>query len=715
MTKISQLSSIGDSLAIGDQFLIRDIDDTGSPNKSVTVSGITRALDVGTALAPAIAFASDKNTGIYRPDADTLAFVEGGVEAMRIDSSGRVGIGTTSPSYALDIVGSSGVGLQIYENSSGNFRRLRITQESTSVTYDATYGTGDNAHRWLVGGSERMRIDSNGSVGIGTSTVYNAKFHISAAYTLATGAQIALIENSTTGEPACLGFLAVSDNTSGGNQGAIYFDAGATGTTADNKLQFTAAHQSTITPQLTLTGEGNVGIGSSSPGARLQVNAPSTSRQYTSSVLDFSNIHLDGQTASSATSALTFTSGGGGGAAVAFSRGGSVDTYIGFWTNSAGGTNAATERIRIDNVGNVGIGTSNPAVNLEVASATPTVRISATGGGTPALSLFSAGVYNWLIQGGTALTFTQDATERARIDSGGRLLVGTSSARLISSAFLGGGGANADLEVEGTALAMGSFASNRNDGFGPYLALVKSRGTTAGSFTLVSSGDGIGALSFNGTDGSAALVGAAISAFVDGTPGANDMPGRLVFSTTADGASSPTERMRIDSAGDMLLGATTSLARLTIEKAFGGGTAIDTNTTTASTTYNAAVFRHNSTAVGQIAVSTTATSYITSSDYRLKENVTAVIDGITRLQQLKPSRFNFIADPDHTVDGFIAHEAQAVVSECVTGEKDAVDADGKPVYQGIDQSKLVPLLTAALQEAIAKIESLEARITAAGL
>jgi hypothetical protein len=113
--------------------------------------------------------------------------------------------------------------------------------------------------------------------------------------------------------------------------------------------------------------------------------------------------------------------------------------------------------------------------------------------------------------------------------------------------------------------------------------------------------------------------------------------------------------------------------------------------------------------------SASAVAYNTSSDYRLKENVAPINDGITRLQQLKPSRFNFIIESGHTVDGFIAHEAQAVVPECVTGEKDAEDDDGKPIYQGIDQSKLVPLLTAALQEAIAKIETLEARLTAAGI
>ena len=81
---------------------------------------------------------------------------------------------------------------------------------------------------------------------------------------------------------------------------------------------------------------------------------------------------------------------------------------------------------------------------------------------------------------------------------------------------------------------------------------------------------------------------------------------------------------------------------------------------------------------------------------------------IDRVKQLNPSRFNFIADPDATVDGFLAHEAATVVPEAVTGTKDAVDDEGNPEYQGIDQSKLVPLLTAALKEAITSIETLEA-------
>jgi hypothetical protein len=118
---------------------------------------------------------------------------------------------------------------------------------------------------------------------------------------------------------------------------------------------------------------------------------------------------------------------------------------------------------------------------------------------------------------------------------------------------------------------------------------------------------------------------------------------------------------------------------------------------------------------GDVSISGSTCSFNNTSDYRLKENVVGIDNASARLTQLKPCRFNFIDEPTKTVDGFLAHEAQAVVPEAVTGTKDAVDTDGNPVYQGIDQSKLVPLLTAALQEALAKIETLEVRLTAAGI
>ena len=124
---------------------------------------------------------------------------------------------------------------------------------------------------------------------------------------------------------------------------------------------------------------------------------------------------------------------------------------------------------------------------------------------------------------------------------------------------------------------------------------------------------------------------------------------------------------------------------------------------------------------GSVAISGSTTTYNTSSDYRLKENIIDLADGITRIKQLKPKRFNFIKDPSITKDGFLAHEVSSIVPEAVQGTKDETytkDEDenfikaGDPKYQQIDTGKLIPLLTAAVQEAIAKIETLETKVAA---
>lgn len=112
-------------------------------------------------------------------------------------------------------------------------------------------------------------------------------------------------------------------------------------------------------------------------------------------------------------------------------------------------------------------------------------------------------------------------------------------------------------------------------------------------------------------------------------------------------------------------------------------------------------FSKNGTAVGSIQVGASSTTYSTSSDYRLKENVINLTGAVDRLKQLEPKRFNFITDAETTVDGFIAHEVQDIVPEAVVGEKDGEE------MQGIDQSKLVPLLVAAVQELTTRLEALE--------
>jgi hypothetical protein len=132
---------------------------------------------------------------------------------------------------------------------------------------------------------------------------------------------------------------------------------------------------------------------------------------------------------------------------------------------------------------------------------------------------------------------TTEGSERARVDSSGRLLVGT------STSVDGWRQQIVDSDTQNLSLFTG-----RADLNGPRLGLKKSRGSTA-SPSIVSSGDSVGTVGFFGYDGTTYIDAAIIKAEVDGTPGANDMPGRIVLSTTADGASSPTERMRITNAG----------------------------------------------------------------------------------------------------------------------------------------------------------------------
>ena len=249
---------------------------------------------------------------------------------------------------------------------------------------------------------------------------------------------------------------------------------------------------------------------------------------------------------------------------------------------------------------------------------------------------------------------------------------------------------------------------------------------------------------------SAANRGAVIGAVCDGDWASNDYPTRLEFKVTADGASSPTERMRIGSDGRVgvanTLSSTQDLSSSNLSVYGNSSTAtgsipIGVHTANVASERYMIVFFNGNGNVGNIRTNGSATSYNTSSDYRLKENVVGITDGIARVKQLQPKRFNFIADANTTVDGFLAHEAQAVVPEAISGTHNQVqvwdeseelpdgvsvgdnklDEDGNtiPEYQGIDQSKLVPLLTAALQEAIGKIETLEtqnadllARVTA---
>jgi hypothetical protein len=200
-------------------------------------------------------------------------------------------------------------------------------------------------------------------------------------------------------------------------------------------------------------------------------------------------------------------------------------------------------------------------------------------------------------------------------------------------------------------------------------------------------GNGAGKLQFSGSD-----------AYIDAT-------GALILRT---GGSN--ERARIDSSGNLLVNRTgtdgSAVLQVATKNNYGIGIASGV-----TTTQYVLEFRNANGVVGTVTTSGTTTAYNTSSDYRLKENIQPMTGALAKVAALKPCTYKWKADGSDG-EGFIAHELQAVVPDCVTGEKDAVDAEGNPQYQGIDTSFLAGLYAAAIQELKAELDAAKARIAA---
>jgi len=316
--------------------------------------------------------------------------------------------------------------------------------------------------------------------------------------------------------------------------------------------------------------------------------------------------------------------------------------------------------------------------------------------------------------GTNAMTFGTDASERMRIDSSGNVMIGETSQ-------INGGKLNIATSAEGSVLSM--LCRSTTDSHQPEIVMQKSS-TDSGNFVATADGESLGSIKFRGVNTSAVSdIGAEISVVQDGTS-SSTVPTTMRFSTNE------TERMRIDSSGDTFINTTSDPTPFTAKFCVVGTGNVLTARTTSSSGSTVAAFQTGSYdggvnvmnfynnsggTMGRISATNglngTSVSFNTSSDYRLKENVSYNFDATTRLKQLKPARFNFIADETNTtVDGFLAHEVSDIVPEAITGEKDAVDADGNIDPQGIDQSKLVPLLTKTLQEALTRIDTLEAEV-----
>ena len=675
-------------------------------------------------------------------------------------SGGNVGIGsTTSPSYLLDVAGTTRIGaatgdatLEIGAGASANRNAYidlvgdttytdygtRIIRQGGGANADSRIqhrGTGALALETAEAGAaiafiqqpgERARIDSSGRLLVGTSSsvaaLVNAglQVHGTAGSSWITSARWSNdIDNPgyvfAKSRGASVGTRGVLAN--GDFMGVIYFtgDDGTNfinsasiaavvdGTPGTNdmpgRLVFstTADGASSPTERLRITSAGLVGIGTSTAESTLHVNGNITVGYPTQNQSSTNLIQVRSQSDPADKDKAAINLGTTAGAT-------SSSSFIEFFTNNYGVDRAA--RMRIDPQGRVGIGTSSPSDVLHVV-----------GGGRFTGSAVSLDVSGAFIDyssniariagchssGGTITFLTNPNagfnTERARIDSSGRLLVGTSSNRT-----------GAAFQIEGTTFgtSLGTITNNSANSAPAYFQLIKSRGTSVGSQALVANGDGLGNVQFIGADGTQQLVAAAIEGIVDGTPGTNDMPGRLVFSTTADGASSPTERMRIANNGAITVSNAADNIFASSNVSPGTSNFFFLGFTSGS---SRVVIWNNGNVVN------TNNSYGAISDVKLKENIVDANSQWDDLKALQVRNYNFKEGQTHTQIGLVAQEAE-LVSPGLVSESPDRDAEGNDlgtVTKSVNYSVLYMKAVKALQEAMERIEVLEQRLTDAGI
>ena len=469
------------------------VDVGADTTKKVSIADLLQNASSGTAAAPGIAFDGD-NTGIYSPGANQIALATNGAGRLFIDGNGQVGIGTTSPSDLLQLGGSEPY-LRIASSASqtgNNIGGIRFT------TADPSYTAGDypayiNAKDFSVNGSafglvfgtqaqDRVVINNLGNVGIGTASPVDGKLEV-----FSTSYQIALKTSGATGNLG-IGMFANGGfvGTRGNNGGAE--DVLRLGTSGQERLRIDSSGRLLVGTSSSIAGPNYLGT---SKEQFFQIAAQGDNTGLSISAFRSNNIGVPNLVMQQAAGSFASPT------IVPDSRVLGVVQFNGY--DGSNFIRAGNIKCEVD---------GTPGAN-----------------DMPGRLVFS-----------TTASGAASPTERMRIDSAGNLLVGTSTAIATVDHLNAGFTPQTQVANQGgisSALLLANFRNNNS--VVPQLVLQKARGDFA-SPVIVNNNDTFGAIDFNGYDGSSYLAGAIIKAEVDGPPGTNDMPGRLVFSTTADGA-----------------------------------------------------------------------------------------------------------------------------------------------------------------------------------
>ena len=544
---------------------------------------------------------SDRFRGMirYNHTSNYMEFRTDAGERMRIDSSGNVNIGTTS-AYGTNKLSVNG-GVAIDGRNASTPGLCEKGDTDTGIFWPAA-----NSLSVTTGGTERFNIDSSGNA------------------TVKAAGELRIRDDGT--------FIKE-------DQGLQIGNTSGTGTTRPIRF-FTESAE-----RMRIDSSGNVGIGTS-PDARLRVNG-------TAKI---------GEGAASNTAKLMVNTASGVGAGIQLFQDGNESWII---ENPASTTaltfdNSGAERMRIDSSGNVGIGTTNPASLLTIQDATPVFEIdSTTTSNTATIQFTSSGTVDSKIthvgntgvmtidsgrnsSWGGKIAFVTDTVERMRIDNSGNVGIGTASPGNFQLNISGSGDGGRQLKVEGPSVN----------------GLMRFSNSTSQDYSI-----GINSTSF------------------------------IVYDDTAN-----SYRMVVDSSGNLLLGKTSASAT-------GSGTELRGTQViigkTSSGTVNGIYFNHNSTYVGGLNYTDSATSLVTSSDERLKESIADADDAGSKIDAMQVRKFDWKADGSHQEYGFVAQELEPVFGHAVHTAEDDMQT------KSVDYASLVPMLVKEIQSLRNRVAQLE--------